>query len=151
MSDFQTRYADEIFRSKIRELGLMNQFLKDRYGNEASTEFFEFLAQQVRKDIVKSNPQLSLEEFAEVYSNWLLSNEQIHIETTENPGVVQFFVFDCLPLKIVSSSRPAITATDFPCKIWSQRLVPAIAANYGLEGSMVKRSDGCYCTIKKKP
>lgn len=143
---------EKIFSFWMKDLSLMNSFLKGRLGDDFANKFFEFLINHHRKEIVRRNPKLNLDEFAEVYSSMMSNVHQAHYELeTESSSEKNFFVFDCLPFKVMNTGKNTfVLSDDFPCKIWCQKFVPIMAESYGYNGSMTKRPEGCYCKITEK-
>ncbi|MHA1989813.1 MAG: hypothetical protein ACW981_15565 [Candidatus Hodarchaeales archaeon] len=144
-----TQNLDKIFSFWMKDLALMNSYLKGRLGDDFANKFFEFLVNHHRKEIVRRNPKLKLEEFAEVYSSMMSNVHQAHYQMdSDSDSEITFFIFDCLPFKVMNTGKNTfVLSDDFPCKIWCQKFVPNMAKGYGFDGSMTKKAEGCYCRI----
>lgn len=143
---------EKIFSFWMKDLALMNSYLKGRFGDDFADKFFEFLINHHRKEIVRRNPKLALDEFAEVYSSMMGNVHQAHYQLDKDTdSEITFFVFDCLPFKLMNAGKNTfVLSDDFPCKIWCQKFVPNMAESYGFKGSMTKRPEGCYCRISEE-
>ncbi|OLS27399.1 MAG: hypothetical protein HeimC3_03980 [Candidatus Heimdallarchaeota archaeon LC_3] len=139
---------EKIFGFWMKDLALMNSFLKGRLGDDFANKFFEYLINHHRKEHVRRNPKLEFEEFVELYSSMMSNVNQAHYELENESNIsTTFFVFDCLPYKVMNSNRPSIMPSDFPCKIWCKKFVKIMANSYGFTGSMTKKPEGCYCAL----